>query len=185
MLDTAARPGELLSLQWKDVNLERHELVFRAEKTKTRTERIVPISTRLLGMLEMRKLDPAGEPLPPDAYVFGDALGRKVKSVRTAWENACERAGLTGVQLRDLRHEAGSRFEEAGVALTVVSKILGHTNLTTTSRYLNIHRRGLHAAMEKLEQHRPAVAQQAKRCTSRCALVRHISARGNLSPTVS
>jgi integrase len=145
MLDTAARPGELLSLQWKDVNLERHELVFRAEKTKTRTERIVPISTRLLGMLEMRKLDPAGEPLPPDAYVFGDALGRKVKSVRTAWENACERAGLTGVQLRDLRHEAGSRFEEAGVALTVVSKILGHTNLTTTSRYLNIHRRGLHA----------------------------------------
>jgi integrase len=159
MLDTAARPGELLSLQWKDVNLERHELVFRAEKTKTRTERIVPISTRLLGTLEMRKLDPAGDPLPQHAYVFGDALGRKVKSVRTAWESACERAGLIGVQLRDLRHEAGSRFEEAGVAVTVVSKILGHTNLTTTSRYLNIHRRGLHAAMEKLEQHRPAVAQ--------------------------
>jgi ActR/RegA family two-component response regulator len=43
--------------------------------------------------------------------------------------------------------------------VTFVSKILGHTNLTTTSRYLNIHRRGLHAAMEKLEQHRPAVAQ--------------------------
>ena len=77
----------------------------------------------------------------------------------TAWDNACERAGLTGLQLRDLRHEAGSRFEEAGVPVTLVSKILGHTNLTTTSRYLNIHRRGLHAAMEKLEQHRPAVAQ--------------------------
>ena len=107
----------------------------------------------------MRKLDPAGEPFPPDGYVVGDALGRKVKSVRTAWENACERAGMSGVQLRDLRHEAGSRFEEAGVAVTVVSKILGHTNLTTTSRYLNIHRRGLHAAMEKLEAHRPAVAQ--------------------------
>ena len=79
--------------------------------------------------------------------------------MRTAWENACERAGLSGVQLRDLRHEAGSRFEEAGVPVTFVSKILGHTNLTTTSRYLNIHRRGLHAAMQKLEQHRPAVAQ--------------------------
>jgi hypothetical protein len=65
---------------------------------------------------------------------------------------------LTGLQLRDLRHEAGSRFEEAGVPVTLVSKILGHTNLTTTSRYLNIHLRGLHAAMEKLEAHRPAVA---------------------------
>jgi hypothetical protein len=88
------------------------------------------------------------------------------------------------VQLRDLRHEAGSRFEEAGVAVTVVSKILGPMNLTTTSRYLNIHRRGLHAAMEKLEQHRPAVAQQGKRCTSRGALIRHLKARRNISHTV-
>ena len=32
-------------------------------------------------------------------------------------------------------------------------------NLITTSRDLNIHLRGLHAAMEKLEAHRPAVAQ--------------------------
>ena len=69
---------------------------------------------------------------------------------------------MKGVQLRDLRHEAGSRFEEAGVSITFVSKILGHTNLTTTSRYLNIHRRGLHAAMEKLEQHRPPLH---SRCT--------------------
>jgi len=159
LLDTAARLGEILSLQWREVNLDRRELVIRAEKSKTRTERIVPISTRLLGLLEMRKSDPAGKPLPADAFVFGDALGRRMKSVRTAWENACERAGLSGLQLRDLRHEAGSRFEEAGVPVTFVSKILGHTNLTTTSRYLNIHRRGLHAAMEKLEQHRPAVAQ--------------------------
>ena len=60
LLDTAARPGEILSLQWKDLNLERRELVIRAEKSKTRTQRIVPISTRLLGTLEMRKLDPAG-----------------------------------------------------------------------------------------------------------------------------
>jgi integrase len=159
LLDTAARLGEILSLQWKDVNLDRRELVIRAEKSKTRTGRIVPISGRLLATLEMRKLDPAGQPFPSDAYAFGDAIGRRAKSVRTAWENACEKAGLSGLQLRDLRHEAGSRFEEAGVPVTLVSKILGHTNLTTTSRYLNIHLRGLHAAMEKLEAHRPAVAQ--------------------------
>jgi hypothetical protein len=64
----------------------------------------------------------------------------------------------TGLQLRDLRHEAGSRFDEAGVPISYTSRILGHTNLNTTSRYLNIHRRGLQDAMQKLEQHRPAVA---------------------------
>jgi integrase len=43
LLDTAARLGEILSLQWKDVKLERRELVVRAEKSKTRTGRVVPI----------------------------------------------------------------------------------------------------------------------------------------------
>ena len=36
----------------------------------------------------------------------------------------------------------------------MLREILGHTNLTTTSRYLNIHRRGLHLAMEKFEESR-------------------------------
>ena len=39
------------------------------------------------------------------------------------------------------------------------TQVLGHTNLSTTSRYLNIHRRGLQMAMQKLEEYRPAVAQ--------------------------
>lgn len=51
----------ILSLQWKDVDLQKREIHIRAEKAKTRTARIVPISTRLLGVLEMRKLDPSGE----------------------------------------------------------------------------------------------------------------------------
>lgn len=77
-----------------------------------------------------------------------------------AWNNAVEKAGLSGLQLRDLRHEAGSRFDEAGIAINYVSKLLGHTNLTTTTRYLNIQRRELHRAMEKLETHQAAVAQR-------------------------
>jgi integrase len=159
LLDTACRLGEILSLQWRDVNLPRREMTIRAEKAKTRTGRLVPISTRLASLLEMRKLDTTGREFPPEAYVFGDATGRRVKSIRTAWENATEAAGLKGVQLRDLRHEAGSRFDEAGVPISYTSKILGHTNLNTTSRYLNIHRRGLQDAMQKLEVHRPSVAQ--------------------------
>lgn len=132
---------------------------IRAEKAKTRQSRLIPISTRLGSILEVRKLDPEGKEFPPEAYVFGNATGNRVKSVRTAWENATETAGLKGLQLRDLRHEAGSRFDEAGLPVSYTSKILGHSNLNTTSRYLNIHRRGLHDAMQKLESHRPAVAQ--------------------------
>ena len=159
LLDTACRLGEILSLQWKDVNLAKREMTIRAEKAKTRTGRLIPISTRLASILEMRRSDPTGGDFPADAYVFGNEIGERVKSVRTAWENATTAAGLKGLQLRDLRHEAGSRFDEAGVPISYTSKILGHTNLNTTSRYLNIHRRGLQEAMQKLENARPAVAQ--------------------------
>jgi hypothetical protein len=110
MLDTACRPGEILSLQWVDVSLTRCELTIRAENEKTRRERIIPISTRLFAILEMRKHDPAGRMFGPDAYVFGDSLGRRVKSVQGAWVNAAAKAGLKDFQLRDLRHHAERRI---------------------------------------------------------------------------
>ena len=152
MLDTACRPGEIFNLQVRDVSIARRELTIRAVTEKTRTERIVPISKRLLAVLELRLLDPAGRPLPPEAYAFGDPLGRRVKSVRTAWNNTCEAIGLEGFQLRDLRHEAGSRFDEAGIPINYVSKVLGHTDLTTTTRYLNVQRRELHRVMRQYEE---------------------------------
>ena len=137
--------------------------MIEATKAKTRTARILPISTRLKGVLEMRRLDPSGQEFGPEAYVFGNEVGEQVKSVREAWEAARDAAGLAGLQLRDLRHEAGSRFDEAGVPTNYVSKLLGHTNLTTTSRYLNIHRRGLQLAMQKLEQHQEEQARVAQK----------------------
>ena len=97
MLETACRPGEVLSLQWADVNLLQRDIVIRAEKAKTRRDRLVPISQRLLGVLEMRRCDPAGQQFPPDAFVFGDALGRQIRSVRrTGKPHAQPRASTIG-----------------------------------------------------------------------------------------
>jgi integrase len=169
MLETCCRPGEMLSLQWKDVDLEARELMIRAEKAKTRRSRRLPISTRLLAVLEMRRVDPAGQPFPPHAYVFGNRVGERVRSIRTAWENAREAAGLTGFQLRDLRHEAASRFEEAGVLTTDVSKFLGHRSLSTTTRYLNTTSRRLRMALLRVEQARTAKPDLANSCNGALA----------------
>jgi integrase len=165
LLDTACRLGEILSLQWRDVSLSRREITIQAVKAKTRTLRIVPISSRLRAMLELRRLDPAGKDFGPDAYVFGNEVGEQITTVRVPWETARANAGLPGLQLRDLRHEAGSRFDEAGVSTNYVSKILGHASLSTTTRYLNIQRRGLHLAMEKLEESQALAAEQRKKKT--------------------
>jgi integrase len=177
MLETACRPGELLSLQWGDVNLERGELTIRAAKSKTRTERILPISGRLRAVLEMRRCDAAGEEYPGDAYVFGDAAGRQVKSVRPDWQRAREKAGLGDFHLADLRHEAASRFEEFGVPTLYVSQFLGHSNLSTTTRYLNSTRRGLHWAMERFETVRKEKEQEAKAAKQKTADTKEERAR--------
>ena len=113
----------------------------------------------MLAVLEMRRLDPSGNPFPSDAYVFGDRLGKRATSIRTAWENARDAAGLRGFQLRDLRHEAASRFEEAGVLTTDVSKFLGHRNLSTTTRYLNTTSRRLRLALMRVEEAQKARAE--------------------------
>ena len=97
--------------------------------------------------------------------MFGNPLGRRVKSVQAAWSNTCAVIGLEGCQLRDLRHEAGSRFDEAGIPINYVSKLLGHTNLTTTSRYLNINRRELHRVMHRYEESRAEFAQSLHKDT--------------------
>jgi integrase/recombinase XerD len=93
-IETGCRVGELLSLQWQQVRFDLNEIHLRARETKARRRRDLPMSQRLRGLLEMRQLDAAGRRFPPSAYVFGDATGVRIKSVKTAWETARLRAHL-------------------------------------------------------------------------------------------
>lgn len=92
-LETGMRRGELLSLQWHQVRFApRAELFLPAEKTKTKRDRRVPISTVLQRVLDARRNDPAGNPLPPDAYVFGTEIGGRLKFPVRPWRRAVLRA---------------------------------------------------------------------------------------------
>jgi len=91
-LETCGRQGELLTLRWGDVSLARGEIILRAEHTKDRENRILPISSRFRKVLEMRRDSSAGVPFPSSAYVFGDETGQRVGNVRRAWQTAVLRA---------------------------------------------------------------------------------------------
>jgi integrase len=135
-LETGCRKGELLSLQWHQVRLAENVLYLPPERTKTAEPRVVPISKRLLAVLERRRIGGDGERFADDSYVFGNEVGERVKSVKTAWENCRRRAGVTGLHFHDLRREFGSRLRESGASDHDVRDWLGHSNITTTSRYL-------------------------------------------------
>lgn len=136
-LETGCRKGELLSLQWHQVRFTpRAELFLPAGKTKAKRDRRIPISSVLAPVLTRRRKSPAGEDLPADAYVFGDEIGRRRHSVKTAWKLTCQRAKISGLHFHDLRREAGSRWMDAGIPLATIQRWLGHANISQTSTYL-------------------------------------------------
>ena len=97
-LETGCRDGELANLLWADVDLVRRELRVRAETSKTRRGRVLPISARLAAVLEMTRsaleavlFDGEGAATEQErtrriarCYVFGDALGLQVKTTKKA-----------------------------------------------------------------------------------------------------
>jgi integrase len=136
-LETGMRRGEILSLQWEQVRFSpRAEIFLPATKTKTKRDRRVPMSTVLRAILERRRLDPAGEPIPVDGFVFGDEIGRRRRSIAKAWLLTLKRAEITDLHFHDLRREAGSRWMDAGIPLATIQRWLGHTNISQTSTYL-------------------------------------------------
>lgn len=149
-LETGCRLGELLSLQWDQV---RADLFLPAGKTKAKKPRRVPISTVLQGVLNGRRNDPAGDALPADAFVFGDEVGRRRRSVKTAWRLTCARAKITGLHFHDLRREAGSRWMDSNkVPLSTIQRWLGHHNISQTSTYLAASGGGDADAMKAFDQ---------------------------------
>lgn len=158
-LETGCRLGELLSLQWHQVR--GGYLFLPAGKTKSRKPRRVGISAVLRPVLDARRLDPAGEPLPPDAYVFGDAVGRRRVSIKTAWTLTCRRAKIADLHFHDLRREAASRWMEAGASLVEIQMMLGHHNISQTSTYLGAVSTDNVDVMRRLDERRGRLPQIA------------------------
>lgn len=154
-LSTGARVGELLSLQWSQVERDAHDRPVRvrltAEKTKTSRTRILPVPWPLAAILDMRETAPDGQRHGADAYVFGNEVGERVLRVQTAWETCCRAAGIVGLHFHDLRREFGSRLLDAGVPLTTIQVYLGHTSVTTTAKYLEADQLLVATAVDAVE----------------------------------
>jgi len=192
-LSTGCRLGELLSLQWKDIRTAtgpqgqtRSTIVIRAVKSKTFTLREIPVASRLAAVLALRQHGPDGQRLGPDCFVFGTVVGAQVKSVKKSWSVCVLKAhGHTpqwvtgtrnqlapasreayrqiGLHLHDLRREFATRVLEAGSSLLEVRDLLGHSDISQTSTYLQSTVRSLSLAIEKLEQHQQQLAEARAR----------------------
>ncbi|APX83432.1 integrase [Methylorubrum extorquens] len=124
-VETGMRRGELLSLRWEHIDLDRR--VAHLPLTKNGTSRDVPLSTRAVETLRSLR---TGE----STTVFTAAPN----AVRLAWERLRRRVGLQDLHLHDLRHEAVSRLFEKGFNVIEVASISGHRELRMLQRYTHL-----------------------------------------------
>jgi integrase len=131
---TGMRQGEIVGLTVSKVNLEEGYIDLDEDDTKDHERRRVYFGQELRGILqecfeERERLGVAHE------YVFVRKNGKAVRSVRTAFENACRRAGLNGFRFHDLRHTYNTDMRKAGVHDSVIMKQTGHATLEMFLRY--------------------------------------------------
>ncbi len=135
MLYAGLREGEVCGLDWSDVSLgeRKGKLTVRLGKGNKRRE--VPLNNEARRMLQLwAQYSPASA-----GALFsgkrGERIGTRLIQQRVA--DLRSAAGLDEqVTPHALRHTFAKRMLDRGVPITVVSKLLGHSRLETTARYV-------------------------------------------------
>ncbi len=127
-IETGMRLGELLSLTWDTIDLQRR--CASLDMTKNGEARTVPLSTRAIATLSAlpRRFN--------DPRVFW--CWSRPDAFENAWRRAVKTAGIKDLRFHDLRHEAVSRLFELGLNPMEVAAISGHKTLQALKRYTHL-----------------------------------------------
>lgn len=158
---TGARSQEVLKATWSQFDLETGVWNKPSAHTKQKKEHRVPLTAAAVRLLANR---PRGE---RDAYVFpGRRSERPLTDLSRPWQTICARAGIphgrkSGITPHDLRHSFGTMLGSAGESLPIIGALLGHTQATTTLRYVHMFVDPLRAAAERVATQLNGTADQS------------------------
>lgn len=148
------RVSEVCHLRAEHILSDRGQI--RIEQSKGQKDRYTVLSPRLLEQLRayFRVYRPANGWMFPSALLPERPLTRH--SAHLVFHRAVALAGLPdNGGIHSLRHSFATHLLEAGVALPLIQRLMGHSSLSTTSRYLHVRRevigelKGLLEALER------------------------------------
>jgi integrase len=146
-LATGMRRGEILNLQWKDIDLEKGKAILH--ETKNGERRTVSLTGHALSILR----EYANRPCQVcSAYVFPSTFGSKSIQIRSAWESAAKLAHLPDFHFHDLRHTFASYLAMNGATLAEIAEALGHKTLVMVKRYAHLTEEHTRSVIEKMNE---------------------------------
>jgi len=139
------RSGELLKLNWGDVDFDKGLLALRG--TKGRCDRVAYLDDGAVGMLrelkERRRI--VG---PSDVAIFlrtdGQIIGHRWTQtfVNRQWHRLREQAGVAYCTPHALRKSCGTFLAEAGVNQRIAREVTGHATAAVLEQYYQLARSG-------------------------------------------
>jgi integrase len=129
LLFTGARLGEIQSLRWEWVDLERGLLLLPVSKTGQKAIRIPDPAIQILKSLPRVEGNP---------HVLPGARRTYLKNLHAPWSKIRSSAGLPDLRIHDLRHAFASVAAAQGKSLQTIGALLGHARTETTERYAHL-----------------------------------------------
>ncbi|QIN82503.1 tyrosine-type recombinase/integrase [Rubrobacter tropicus] len=141
---TGMRQGELIGLQWKDVDMDGGTLrvnrsVYEGVVSPPKTNagrRTIRLSKLAVSALRQHRVNAATRSERISEWVFPNARGTTIGHQNLhnrSWKPLLKRAGLPhSVRFHDLRHSCISLLLARGVPVKVVSEMAGHADISVT-----------------------------------------------------
>ncbi len=146
LLLTGARRGEVLKMEWANIDFKQEIWVKPAGSTKRGRSHRIPLSKATIALLEQHRLISSS-----GKYVFpAPTVSGHLSDLKRAWAYLCKLSDISNVRLHDLRHTYASMLISKGHSLPVIGQLLGHSQLQTTSRYAHLYDEVLRAATEDI-----------------------------------
>ena len=142
LLLTGCRMSEIRDLRWEYVKDDCIEL----PDAKT-GGRVVPLGPEARAVLSAI---PRDEDNP--WVIAGRLPGSHLTDLQRPWRRIRKQAGLEDVRIHDLRHSFASRALALGESLTMIGKLLGHTQVQTTARYAHLARDSIQTAAARITE---------------------------------
>ncbi len=165
-LGTGMRQGEILGLQWSDIDFENREIhvlhnlstsadiseegkrVYRTLLQEPKTEnsiRIIPMSNSIYKLLKS---------IPHHSnYVFCKKDGKYInaKNLQKEWRSTLKNNNIAYRKFHDLRHTFATMLLTHGADLITVKELLGHSSVKITEIYLDALPKTKNEVIQKID----------------------------------